>query len=119
MGQLRAITVDLDSCVGCYACELACKQENDVAIGKRWTMVIPVGPEEVDGKLRMDFMHVNSDECNFCQHRLDQHLLPRCVDNCPMGALGYHSNAVSLLSAISNGRRIQVCRLEAPPTAYA
>lgn len=34
-----ALFVDLKRCIGCDACSLACKQENNVAIGERWTQV--------------------------------------------------------------------------------
>ena len=30
----NAIVVDLNRCIGCYGCEVACKQENDVALGE-------------------------------------------------------------------------------------
>lgn len=33
----RALYVDLERCIGCNACALACKQENNVAIGSLWT----------------------------------------------------------------------------------
>ncbi len=119
MEETRAIAVDLDYCVGCYGCELACKQENNVPVGERWTRKIPLGPHPVGGKLRMDFLSWNSDECHFCQHRLDAGLIPRCVDNCPTNALHYYANEPLLLSALSDGKRLQICRLEGPHKPYA
>ena len=119
MENVRAIAVNLDYCVGCYACEVSCKQENNVPEGERWIRKIPVGPHEVEGKLRMDFLSWNTEQCNFCQHRLDQSLLPRCVDNCPTNALNYYSNSAQLLSAMSNGKRLQICKLEAPQKVFA
>jgi len=118
MKEVRAIAVNLDSCVGCYACEIACKQENNVPEGERWTRKIPVGPHEIDGKMRMDFLSLNTEDCNFCQHRLDEGNLPRCVDNCPTEALKYYPNSLELLSALSNGKRMQICKLEAPHRAF-
>jgi len=29
------------------------------------------------------------DKCNFCVHRLDEHLPPACIDACPTGALSH------------------------------
>lgn len=37
-----AIVVDLDLCTGCMSCEVACKQENDVALGQYWSKVLRV-----------------------------------------------------------------------------
>lgn len=34
-----AIYIDLERCIGCNACSLACKQENNVSIGGRWNEV--------------------------------------------------------------------------------
>jgi Fe-S-cluster-containing dehydrogenase component len=119
MEQIRAIAVDLDYCVGCYACEVACKQENNVPDGKRWTRKVPVGPHKVNGMLRMYFLSWNTDACNFCQHRLDEGKLPRCVENCPTNALNYYSNDTLLLDALSNGKRLQICKLAGPHKAFA
>lgn len=38
------MVVDLDRCIGCYACEIACKQENDVNLGSYWNKVQTMGP---------------------------------------------------------------------------
>lgn len=29
----KTMVIDLDRCIGCFACEVACKQENNVALG--------------------------------------------------------------------------------------
>jgi len=38
----RGIYIDLKRCIGCNACSLACKQENNVRIGERWNEVYGV-----------------------------------------------------------------------------
>ena len=118
MAELYGIFVDLDLCTGCHACEIACKQENSVPVGTRWIKVIHVGPEELDGKLCMDFMPVMTDGCTFCEHRLTQNLAPRCVDNCPTQALYFYTNPAEVLSALQDGRRHQVCKLKAEVPAF-
>lgn len=40
----KAIVVDLDRCIGCFGCEVACKMENGIALGERWNKVIIEGP---------------------------------------------------------------------------
>jgi tetrathionate reductase subunit B len=72
-----AMAIDLDRCVGCGACVLACKSEWDVAAGERRTWVIPVGPEgSFPDRIESTF-YVGL--CNHC----DQ---PSCVAACPTGA---------------------------------
>ncbi len=41
-----AIVVDLDLCTGCMSCEVACKQENDVALGQYWNKVLRIAQGE-------------------------------------------------------------------------
>ena len=56
----------------------------------------------------------------FASTELDEgKLLPSCVDNCPMNALHYYANEPLLLSALSDGKRLQICRLEGPHKPYA
>ena len=112
MAELYGIVKDLDLCVGCYACEVACKQENNVPLGTKWIQVIPVGPEKVNGKLRMDFLHEIKDGCTFCDHRLKENLLPRCVDNCPMDALWFCKNNERIIAGLNSGRRVQPIKIK-------
>ena len=39
-----AIVTDLNRCVGCLACVVACKEVNGVEIGKYWNEIERVGP---------------------------------------------------------------------------
>jgi Fe-S-cluster-containing dehydrogenase component len=107
----HGIVADLDLCVGCFACEVACKEENHVAMGTHRLRVIAIGPEDCDGRLRADFVPMMTDECTFCNHRLNQNLGPRCVDNCPTDALLFCQNPKELLSLLHSGRRLQICKL--------
>ena len=38
------LIIDCDKCIGCHSCEIACKNENDVALGEYWNKVPQVGP---------------------------------------------------------------------------
>ncbi len=48
-----AMMIDLERCVGCFACQNACKLVNNLPDGVIWLRVTPKEhkPEEVDGKL--------------------------------------------------------------------
>ena len=41
-----AIAVDCNRCVGCMACNGACKMVNNVPIGSFWNKVLRIGPNE-------------------------------------------------------------------------
>ena len=75
----KIVLVDIDSCVRCYACEIACRQEHDLTseTASSWCRVMTVGPRRVGGKLHMDFVPL------FCQHCDD----PVCASLCPESAI--------------------------------
>lgn len=85
----RVFLVDVDRCVGCYACEVACKQENELSLPSRWCMVTRVGPRRVQGELHMDFV------TGICLHCDD----PTCSHVCPAGAIGKRDDGVVLIDA--------------------
>jgi Fe-S-cluster-containing dehydrogenase component len=107
MKRQFGILVDLDRCVGCYACEVACKQENDFTVGTPWIQVCVVGPKVVHGKLKMYYVPRILDGCNFCRSR---GLQPSCVDHCPTKALMIFSSAL-MLDAFSTNTRYQICNI--------
>ncbi len=103
-----SILVEIDRCIGCYACEVACKQENNPSPGTPWIKVNTIGPKMVNGKLRMDHVPLISDDCTFCRER---GLRPSCVAHCPTEALRVCSVA-PMLDALSSGKRYQVCTIK-------
>ena len=76
-----AIVTDLNRCVGCLGCMVACKAVNSVALGSYWLKVLRVGPNPAyEGAefpdLTMYFLPVG---CQHCEN-------PACVEVCPTGA---------------------------------
>jgi phenylacetyl-CoA:acceptor oxidoreductase subunit 1 len=69
------MVIDLNKCVGCYACVVKCKQEHFLPPGMTWAklMISETGtyPDVVK--------HVYPVLCNHCKE-------PACVDACPTGA---------------------------------
>ena len=76
-----AIAVDCNRCVGCMACNGACKMVNNVPIGSFWNKVLRIGPQErgVGEVPSHDFYMLPVQ----CQHCAD----PECVKVCPTQAL--------------------------------
>ncbi|OUO88362.1 4Fe-4S ferredoxin [Gordonibacter sp. An230] len=78
----RAVIVtDLNRCVGCLACSVACKAVNGTELGEFWVKVLRVGPNpRSEGasfpNVEMYYLPVG------CQHCAD----PECVKVCPTGA---------------------------------
>ncbi|MBV7272601.1 4Fe-4S dicluster domain-containing protein [Clostridium sp. PL3] len=70
------MVVDLDRCIGCKGCQVACKMENGVALGSSRNKVLTIGPTGTYPELEMYFLPV------MCQQCAD----PACVKVCPTGA---------------------------------
>lgn len=77
----HAIITDLNKCVGCLSCSVACKVVNEVPIGNFWQKVLRIGPNPMyEGAVLPDvemyFLPVG------CQHCTN----PECVKVCPTQA---------------------------------
>lgn len=68
---------DQKRCIGCYACEVHCKTENDVPTGPRLNAIIPVESPEGDGVPGTTFVYMH---CYHCEKA-------SCVTVCPTGAM--------------------------------
>jgi Fe-S-cluster-containing dehydrogenase component/DMSO reductase anchor subunit len=62
-----SLTIDSTKCIGCQYCNWCCPYDAPVFIPAKGIM----------------------EKCTFCQHRLDENLLPACVAICPTDALQF------------------------------
>lgn len=69
--------IDASRCIGCFACEVACKMEHDLPEGPRPIRIIQVGPLDQNGELVMSFQPRSCRHCN----------TPACVAACPREAM--------------------------------
>ncbi len=72
----NAIVIDLDRCIGCFACEISCKNENGIALGEQWNKVIVEGPTGTFPDIEQYWLPT------MCQQCADA----PCVHVCPTGA---------------------------------
>ena len=103
------ILVDMDRCVGCYACAVACRQENSKEGGKK-IHIMEIGPKTLDGRLLMDYFPILSDNCTLCRHRLQRDIMPACVASCPTKALLF-GGEYDILNLLNGGKRTQICKI--------
>ena len=87
MNQVN-IMIDLEYCIGCRACEIACKQEHNIPVGIKWLNVVKVGPRMLGGKLRMDFVPMR---CKHCAKA-------PCIEACPEKAITKRSDGIVLIN---------------------
>ncbi len=81
-----AMVIDTKTCVGCGACVVACKTENEVPEGRHRDWVV----EEVKGTFPNLEMEIRSERCNHCSNA-------PCVHACPTGASHYKKGTENLV----------------------
>ncbi len=64
-------------CMGCHACEVACKAEHHLPAGVNRARVVTEGPQIVKGKLELHFKRIR---CLHCSN-------PPCLEACPVNAI--------------------------------
>ena len=90
----KAIITDLNRCVGCLACSVACKVQNEVPIGSYWNKVVRMGPvpKEDGGQFPNVEMYFLPLSCQHCAN-------PECVNVCPTGATYKREDGIVVVDA--------------------
>ncbi len=95
----KNLLVVLDCCVGCHACEIACRQEHNLShdAGSKWCRVMTLKPRRVQDELYLDYFPV------MCAHCED----PLCLQICPTGAIVKREDGI----VVVKGDTCNGCRL--------
>ena len=109
--EKRGLVSNLELCMGCFACEVACKQERKLPDGIKGIEVVTLGPFEMNGELAMDFVVVTTDACDLCAGRTSSGKLPFCVEICPSQALGFYP-LKEILGSLRSGGRFNLCKIQ-------
>lgn len=88
--------IDIDKCVACNACTIACKSENNVAEGIFWNRVVAMGPYGEYPNVKMNFLPI---PCQHCDN-------PPCVTMCPVKATYKREDGV----VIQNDKKCIGCK---------
>lgn len=85
----KVLLIDLDNCVRCYACEIACRQEHGLSFEtkSRWCRVETIEPRWIEKELHMDFVPTMCFQCND----------PACVYFCPVDAISKTENGIVMV----------------------
>lgn len=99
------MVIDLSKCVGCYACQVACKAENGVPYEffRTWVEIIERGKYPNARRVFLPRL------CNHCEK-------PSCVPVCPVGATYKRGDGIVVMDydrCIGCGYCIQACPYDA------
>ncbi|CEP66575.1 4Fe-4S ferredoxin-type, iron-sulphur binding domain [Moorella glycerini] len=84
------LMIDYEYCSGCQSCEVACKNELDLPLGKWGIKVLQLGPWELGPKKwEWDYIPVPTSYCNLCEKRLAMGEVPSCVLHCQAGVIEF------------------------------
>lgn len=98
---------DQTRCIGCNACQMACKDGHDLELGIFFRRAATL--EFTDSRGRLCILHY-SGGCNHCRQ-------PACVEHCPTGAMHHQSDGTVAVDAgrcIGCGSCTWVCPYGAP-----
>lgn len=84
----NGLLIQYDWCTGCYACEVACKQEHNFSEG-----IVGIKVEEVvsnaPDKVYVDYMPYTTRFCDLCAERTKSGEQPACVKHCQAACITY------------------------------
>jgi Fe-S-cluster-containing dehydrogenase component len=96
MIMAKKMLVDLERCVGCWSCAMACKVGNCLADDEYRVVVRTHGsgtgidrPAGTYPRLSMGWQPVYAKSCVFCGTRVAAGEQPYCAYNCPTAALAF------------------------------
>jgi Fe-S-cluster-containing dehydrogenase component len=84
----RTLVINTKDCVGCYACEIACKQEHNLPVGPRLIRVYSEGPRQIDGKPQLRYRVSHCLQCS----------APACRDACQLGAIATREDGITTIN---------------------
>ena len=84
----HGLLIEYEYCTGCHTCEVACKQENDLPVGK-WGIKLNEIITENGDRLRIDYIPFPTQLCNLCAARTAKGELPSCVKHCQAACMMY------------------------------
>lgn len=74
--------IDYEWCSGCHACEIACKQEHDLATDEWGIRVVERTYKGRDHRILIEYVPIPTDFCSFCMERVNSGKQPACVHHC-------------------------------------
>jgi anaerobic dimethyl sulfoxide reductase subunit B (iron-sulfur subunit) len=96
MAKQLGFYINAGSCTGCKACQIACKEKNDLPVGVLWRRVVEVSGgrwiKRDEAWIEHSFTYFLSLACMHCQQ-------PICAEVCPTKAIYQREDGIVLVDA--------------------
>lgn len=80
---MNGLLINYKYCSGCHSCEISCKNEHDIPLGKWGIKIHEDGPWQLpNGEWHWDNVPVPTEICDLCADRVAQGKQPSCVQHC-------------------------------------
>ncbi len=80
---MNGLLIDYNWCSGCHSCEIACKNEHDIPLGKWGIKVTEDGPWKLpNGEWHWTNVPIPTEICDLCSKRVSEGKEPSCVQHC-------------------------------------
>jgi Fe-S-cluster-containing dehydrogenase component len=83
------LLIDYEYCTGCFACQVACAQENRWPAGMGGIMVLEIVQTLPNDKAYLTFLPFPTELCILCAPRTKKGLEPACVKHCMARCITY------------------------------
>jgi len=102
----KGLLYDMEYCTGCFACTVACKQENEFDADTWGVKVIEQIYTFPDGHVQVDNVPFPTRLCDLCAERIGsgEDVRPACVKACQAGII-YYGEADELLEIAKGLKR--------------
>ncbi len=86
----NGLLIDYEFCTGCHSCEVACKQERNLPVGKWGIKLTEIGPSQIaPDRWEYNFVPIPTELCDLCGERVAQGKKPACVHHCQAQVMEY------------------------------
>jgi Fe-S-cluster-containing dehydrogenase component len=104
--QRKLLYYDAKRCMGCHACEVACKTQHNLPVGVNRVRIVTDGPTADRNQLERGFQRI---ACRHCAE-------PPCMEVCPTSAINKRGDGIVFIDqAQCNG--CQLCASACPYNA--
>lgn len=86
------LLIDNEYCTGCHSCEVACKNEHNIPLGRWGIKLLEMGPWKLADEKSWEyrFVPVPTKECDLCAARMQGGAAkPACAHHCLADAIEY------------------------------